>query len=131
MLALLAGLGITVIVMGIGTVIANLAVLLAGDGKTLVVSPGYLAGKLIIFALGALAGGFTAARIAAGRSLFTVFLVALVLLMSAIVPVLRGGAPEAGHPAWYPVAIAILTPLGVLVGGFMERRRHADAGRAP
>jgi hypothetical protein len=122
MLALLAGLGITVVVMGLGTVIANLAVLLAAGTKSVVVTPGYLAAKLVIFGLGALAGGFTAARIAAGRSYFTVFVVALVLFMSAIMPVLRGAPPEAGHPTWYPVAVAILTPLGVLIGGFLARR---------
>jgi hypothetical protein len=122
-LALLAGLGITVLIVVIGTLVATLAVLRGVDPRHFQPTPGYLATNLVVGALGALAGGFTTARITTGRSFYTVFLLALLLCVSGLVPVLRGTPPGGGQPSWYPLALALLAPAGVLIGGAIERRR--------
>jgi hypothetical protein len=126
-LALLAGLGITVVIVVIGTVLATVAMLHGADARSFVPSPGYLVAKLGIAVGGAIAGGLATARITAGRSFYTVFLLALVLFMSAIAPVVRGAPPQAGQPVWYPLVLAILGPVGVLVGGYLERRPRRGA----
>ena len=42
------------------------------------------------------------------------FLLALILLMSALGPVLRHVPPAPGQPAWYALALAIVSPLAAL-----------------
>jgi hypothetical protein len=80
---------------------------------------------LVITAVGAFAGGLTTARITAGRSFYTVFLLALILFMSAMVPVLRGPDPTAPpRPQWFLVVQAAIVLLSVLLGGWLERRRQ-------
>jgi hypothetical protein len=79
----------------------------------------------LISFLGALAGGFTTARITAGRTLFTTFVLALILLMSALTPILRHAPTAPGQPVWYALALALASPLGAMLGGLLERRRSA------
>jgi hypothetical protein len=132
-LALLAGLGITVIfialaTIGIGTV---LIMLRGGDVKSLHVGLDYLVAVLAIGMVGAVAGGFATARITNGHSPFSVALLALIMLVSAIVPVLRGASAQGGPPAWYSIALAIIEPLGVLMGAYVERRQRLRTGVVP
>lgn len=123
-LALLAGLGITALIVGPGIIIATLAMLRGVDPRTFQPSSANLVVHLAINAAGAFAGGLAAARITAGRSFYTVFLLALVLFMSAMVVVLRGG-DSASRPKWYLVAQAVAVLAFSLLGGFLERRRQA------
>ena len=85
----------------------------------------------MIIALGAAAGGAVTARITAGRSAYSVFLLALILMMSALGPVIRHVAPAPGQPAWFALALAVVNPLCALAGGLLTRRaearRRADA----
>lgn len=122
-LALLAGLGIIVMIVGVGTLIATLAALRGVDPRQFHPTPVYLAAILTLTALGALAGGFATSRITADRSYFTVFVLGLLLFVSGVVPVLRGVPPTPGQPSWYPMALAVLSPIGVLLGGLLERGR--------
>jgi hypothetical protein len=55
-----------------------------------------------------------------------VFVLALILLMSGLVPVIRGTPPQAGQPPWYPLVLSIVTPLAALAGGAIERRRASS-----
>lgn len=126
-LALLAGLGITVLIVVLGTLIATLAALRGVDPRNFQPTPGYLAANLIVSALGALAGGATTSRLTAGRSFYTVLLLAVLLFVSGVIPVLRGTPPEVGQPSWYPLTLSILAPLGVLIGGYIERRRSGSS----
>jgi len=41
--------------------------------------------------------------------------------MSALGPVLRHTPPTAGQPLWYPLSLAIASPLAALAGGLLER----------
>lgn len=124
-LALLAGLGITALIVGPGVIIATLAMLRGVDPRTFQPSSANLVVYLVINAAGAFAGGLAAARITAGRSFFTVFLLALVLFMSAMVVVLRGGDTPS-RPKWYLIAQAVAVLVFSLLGGVLERRRQAS-----
>jgi hypothetical protein len=123
-LGLLAGLGVTVLIVFLGVTFTTLTALRGVDAKSYVAPFWTYPTNLLISVLGAVAGGITTARITAGRTLFTVLVLALILLMSALAPVLRGAAAAPGQPRWYPLALAILPPLGVLLGGIRERRRE-------
>ena len=125
-LGLLAGLGITALIVGPGIIIATLAMLRGVDPRTFSPSTANLVVYLAITAVGAFAGGFTTARVTLGRSFYTVFLLALILFMSAMVPVLRGADPTAPQrPRWFLVAQAVVVLAAVLLGGWLERRRQA------
>lgn len=122
-LALLAGLGVTVFIVFVGVTVTTLAALRGVDPKTYVAPAWTYPTHLLISALGALAGGFATARITTGRTLFTTLVLALILLMSALAPVLRRTPAAPGQPAWYAPSLAIVSPLAALVGGILERRR--------
>lgn len=122
-LALLAGLGITALIVGPGIIIATLAMLRGvSDPGAFSPSEGQLVVYLVIIAAGAFAGGLAAARITVGRSFFTVFVLALVLFMSAMVVVLRGASDGQIRPRWYLIAQAAVVLVASLLGGFLERR---------
>jgi hypothetical protein len=126
-LGLLAGLGITALIVGPGIIVATLAMLRGVDPRTFSPSTSGLVIYLVITAIGVLAGGVTTARITAGRSFYTVFLLALILFMSAMVPVLRGVDPSApARPRWFIVTQAAIVLLAALLGGWIERRRQAS-----
>ena len=122
-LALLAGLGITVLIVFFGVTITTLAALRGTDAKSYVAPFWTYPTHLLISMLGAAFGGFATARITTGRSLFTTFVLALILLMSALTPVLRGTRGTPGQPNWYPLSLAIVSPVGAMLGGLFERRR--------
>lgn len=129
-LALLSGLGIAVIFIALATVVAALILLRGRDASALHADPVYLVATLVICGVGASAGAFATARVTEGRSPFTVALLALVLFMSAIVPVLRGAAEQSGTPDWHAIARALLEPFGVFVGAYLERRWRLSANVA-
>ena len=124
-LGLLAGLGVTALVVGPGIVAATLAMLRGVDANTFRPSTANLVVYLAITGAGAFAGGFTTARITAGRSFYTIFLLALILFVSAMVPVLRGADPAAPRPQWFLVAQAVVVLVAALLAGWLERRRQA------
>lgn len=123
-LGLLAGLGVTLLLVGAGVLIATLAALREVEPSRFVATPGYLGVVTAINLLGTVAGGITTARITAGRSFYTVLLLAVVMLMSGVAHALKD-APKAGEPHWYPMALALLGAAGALAGGMIERRSRS------
>lgn len=126
-LGLLAGLGVTVLIVFLGVTITTLAALRGVDAKTYVAPAWTYPTHLIISFLGAAAGGFATARITSGRTLFTTLVLALILMMSALAPVLRHRPGAPGQPDWYALSLSIASPLGALLGGILERRRSRTA----
>ena len=122
-LALLAGLGVTVLLVFFGVTISTLAALRGVDPKSYVAPAWTYPTHMSISFLGAMAGGFTTARVTQGHTLFTTLVLALILLMSALAPVLRHAPSAPGQPAWYALSLVIASPLGALLGGILERRR--------
>lgn len=121
-LALLAGLGISVLIVGLGSVLVALALLRNGDANTLQAAPAYLAATFALSGIGGFVGGYVASRLTADRSLYTVALLAAVLFTSGAVPAIRQRG-VGKFPDWYTVGIAVLAPASVLLGGLLERRR--------
>jgi hypothetical protein len=131
-LGLMAGLGITVLIVFVGVTVATLIAMRGQDSQHYVAPFWTYLTHLLIIALGAAAGGAATARITAGHSAYSVFLLALILLMSALGPVIRHVPPGPGQPEWFALALAIVNPLGALAGGLLTRqadarRRAADA----
>ena len=141
-LGLLAGLGVTVLIVFLGVTITTLAALRGVDAKSYVAPFWTYPTNLLISVLGAVAGGIATARITAGRSLFTVSYFGIDLA-GHVVPtaqqlftteaavaraLLRGAAAAPGQPRWYPLALAILPPFAVLLGGIRERRKERETG---
>ena len=124
-LGLMAGLGVSALIVFVGVVIATLAAMRGQDSKHYVAPFWTYPAHLLIIALGAAAGGATTARITEGRSAYSVFLLALILLMSALVPVMRHAPSAPGQPAWFTLAVAIVNPLAALLGGLLTRRAVA------
>ena len=122
-LALLAGLGISVLIVGLGSVLVALALLGHGNANTLQAMPAYLVATLVLSGIGGLAGGYTASRLTADRSFYTVLLLAAVLLTSGAVPAIRQRGANT-FPGWYTFGIAGLAPASVALGGLLERRRR-------
>jgi hypothetical protein len=121
-LGLLAGLGVTVLLVFLGVTVTTLAALRGVDPERYV-APFWTYPTHLAISVGAAAlGGLTTARVTAGRSAFSVLLLALILLMSGLGPVLRGVPAAPGQPRWYPLALALLTPAGALVAGLLARR---------
>ena len=125
-LALLAGLGVTVLIVFFGVTISTLAALRGVDPSSYVAPSWTYPTHMFISFLGALAGGFTTARITTGRTLFTTLVLALILLMSALAPVLRHAPKAPGQPDWYALSLVIASPVGALLGGILELRRTRD-----
>ena len=125
-LALLAGLGVTVLIVFFGVTISTLAALRGVDPATYVAPSWTYPTHLLISFLGAAAGGFTTSRVTAGRTLFTTLVLALILLMSALTPVLRHAPSAPGQPDWYALSLVIASPVGALLGGILERRRSRN-----
>ena len=130
-LALMAGLGVTVLIVFFGVTISTLAALRGVDPATYVAPSWTYPTHLVISFFGAVAGGFTTSRITAGRTLFTTLVLALILLMSALTPVLRHAPHAPGQPDWYALSLVIASPLGAMLGGLLERRRSLAPSTRP
>jgi hypothetical protein len=102
--------------------IATLAALRGVDPAKFVATPGYLAVSVAILLIGAMAGGFTTARLTVGRSFYSVFLLATVLVTALVSQALKG-TPKPGEPSWYPMSLAVVIGAGTLLGGVLQRRR--------
>ncbi|MEP6730080.1 MAG: hypothetical protein ABJE10_05560 [bacterium] len=121
-LSLLAGLGIFVAIVFLGT-IATFVLMQVRD--PLHPTIGLLVAQLVVNAVGALAAGLATGRMTLGRSLYTVFVLALIPSMSSVIPVLKGSST--GEPQWFLLVRPVVIFLAVLLGGALERRRaHAE-----
>lgn len=123
-LGFLAGLGVTVLISAPGVVIATLAALRGTEATKFVATPGYLVVSVAILAIGAMAGGFTTARLTVGRSFYSVFLLAIVLVTALVSQAVKG-TPKPGEPSWYPMCLAVIIGTSTLVGGALQRRGAA------
>ena len=117
--AVAAGFGFMTATVTVGTIVA--ARLFSREGEEPSAVALYL--NLIVCALGAVMGGWLAARIASfapyGHAAVLAAIVAAITITTAT------GAPAPGYPTWYPSAIGMITVFGILLGG---KLRAAAAG---
>lgn len=119
-LSLLAGLGIFVVLMVLLAVIANLVL---GHGDPMHPQLDLFIALLVVHLVASLVAGLATGRMTADRSAYTVFLLALMLTMSSLVPVFQGST-KATEPRWFVIARAVLVAGGILAGGLWERRSN-------
>ena len=114
---------IVAVVVGLLTTLLLVVLGMWAAGAATGVRPGtvpttaYLALDLAASAIGALVGGWVVARIATQAPLAHAGVLAALLLLL----VLAGGR-AAGHPAWFPWALALAGPGGALLGGAIGSR---------
>jgi hypothetical protein len=126
--AIAVGLGFMAATVTVGTLVAS--VLIGGGSEDGTPSAGamatYLYMNLVICGIGAILGGWLAARIASfapyGHAAFMAAIVA-VLSMTTVT-----GAPAPSHPGWYPSALGLVAVLGVLLGGKLRAAAASPAG---
>ncbi len=123
-ISLLAGMGIFVVAVGIGTVLAYVA---TGSTDPKAPSGALLAALLFVHALASVFAGLATGKMTRSHSLYTVLLLALMMAMSSVVPVLRG-ATNAGEPSWFLLTRCVVVFAGILAGGALQRmERRAPA----
>lgn len=121
-IGLLAGIGVALLLIAVGTVMAGVFTLHGVEALSKPFPAAYVWGKLAAAIVGGLAGGFTTSRITIGRSLFTVVVLAVILFVAAAGPALRGANAFPHDPAWYPLTLAAAELVAVMIGGLLERR---------
>ena len=122
--AIILGLGFMLATTTVGMLVMSVAF---GDTRKGISPPtapgGYFYVSLIVLGMGAVVGGWLAARIAS----FAPY--GHAAAMAAIVAVLSievaTAAPPPGQPGWYPSAIGLVAVVGILLGG---KLRAAAAG---
>jgi hypothetical protein len=117
-ISLLAGMGIFVVVVLVGTVLAFVATNSINPDTP---SAALLGALLFVNALAALFAGLATGKMTRAHSLYTVMLLALMLSMSSLVPLIREGA-SASEPRWFLIARCILVLAGIVGGGALQRR---------
>jgi hypothetical protein len=127
--AVVCGLGFMAATVTVGTLVASALIgspQPVGSRPSTAVPAAYLFVNLAICAVGAVLGGWLAARIASfapyGHASVMAAVVAVLSITAAT------GAPEAGHPSWYPSAIGLVAVFGILLGG---KLRAAAASASP
>lgn len=125
LLGSLAGFLTTAIVVVLIT-LAAAAALGVEQGQTSAV---YLAVNLVGSLGAAIGGGYLAQRISGREKIVAPAIVASLMFLLTIGSVV--GEPAPGQPAWYPLALLLLGPAGVLAGGVMAVRRHRHPARMP
>lgn len=112
--AVLAGLFLTMALVVAGSFLAARYFGLGpGDPPT----PGYLAANLAGSAVAGFIGGATAMRLAPHRPHGHVGALAIVILLLSLPTLLS--APASGQPAWYGLAISVIGPVSVVIGGVL------------
>lgn len=125
--AVVAGLLVTIVLVMVLSFAAAAVLRLPPDGLP---TPLYLALNLLGGAFAGLSGGATAVWLAPHTPHGHVgALAGLILLLS--LPTLLS-APAPGQPAWYGLALSVLGPVSVALGGYLAiRRREAPGERRP
>ena len=117
-LALLAGFTtMAVIVVVVTAILGRLTPDWVGtEGKP---NPGYVFVNLGYSFLAAAAGGFVTAWIAAANPMANILGLAVVVLVLGAVSALQARGKQ---PAWYVMALLVISPVGVVAGGLVRLR---------
>jgi hypothetical protein len=114
--AIVVGLGFMSATTTVGTLVASVMFGDSQKGISVPASPvGYFYVSLVVLGVGALIGGWLAARIASfapyGHAAAMAAIVAVLSIQLAT------GPPSPGQPGWYPSALGLVSVVGILLGG--------------
>lgn len=114
--AIVAGLGFMSATTTVGMLVASVAFGETRKGISAPAPPdGYFYVSLVVLGMGAVVGGWLAARIATFAPYgHAAAMAALVAILSIV---LATGPPAPGQPGWYPSAIGLVAVIGILLGG--------------
>ena len=119
--AIAIGLGFMAATVTVGTLVAS--ALIGGVAPPMAT---YLSMNLAICGIGAILGGWLAARIASfapyGHAAVMAALVAVVSITTVT------GAPAPAYPGWYSSVLGLVAVLGVLLGGKLRAAAASGAG---
>lgn len=124
--AIAVGLGFMAATVRVGTLVAS-ALGAGAEPPASGASAVYLCANLVICGLGAVFGGWLAARIATFAPYGHASVMAAILAVLSITA--ETGAPAPGYPGWYPPVLSLIVVLGVLLGG--KLRAAAASARGP
>jgi hypothetical protein len=130
--AVVAGFGFMASTVMVGSIIASALFVPSGmtgaqgGGAPAAMPVLYVAANLLFSLLGAVMGGWLAARIGAFAPLSHAIALAIVTAVLAAMSALHPG--DGAQPAWYPPVVGILGVAGILLGG--KLRAAAAAGDA-
>jgi len=126
--AIAVGLGFMAATVTVGTLVASvlIGVGTADDRPSATAMATYLYVNLAICGIGAILGGWLAARIASFAPYGHAAVMAAIVAVSSITTVT--GAPAPSQPGWYPSALGLVAVLGVLLGGKLRAAAASAAG---
>ena len=126
--AIAVGLGFMAATLTVGTLVASvlIGVGTADDRPSATAMATYLYVNLAICAIGAILGGWLAARIASFAPYGHAAVMAAIVAVSSITTVTSAPAPN--QPGWYPSALGLVAVLGVLLGGKLRAAAASPAG---
>jgi MFS family permease len=123
-----AGLGFMAATVTVGTLVASSVLRDGGGGPSAMAVATFLYANLVICGVGAVLGGWLAARIASyapyGHASAMAAVVAVLSISTAT------GVPAPAYPSWYPSALGLVAVLGILLGGKLRAAASAEARRA-
>jgi heme A synthase len=118
-LGIVAGFVVTAACVILGTLLAVSALLpKLESGKPGSPTPTYLAANILVSIAAAVLGGYVAAFIAGRLPLLHAGILAALFFVLGISSVVQG--PQPGQPAWYPFAMLLIAPAGILIGGYLR-----------
>jgi hypothetical protein len=127
--AIAGGLGFMAATVTVGTLLASAAL---GDPRPPDAKPSdavltaYLFLSLLICAVGAVLGGWLAARIASFAPYGHASVMAAIVAVVSATP--ATGAPPPGQPGWYPPVLALVAVSGILLGGKLRAAAASATG---
>ncbi len=119
--SIVSGYIVMALIVMIGTIAATAAMIPGGFGmmkNPVVPAPRqYLIANLAVSFVAALVGGWLTARMAPNAPMMhSAILGALLLVMSVV----SARTQRTGQPSWYPMTLAAIGVVGVLIGGFLK-----------
>ena len=131
--AIVAGFGFMASTAMVGTILATALFIPGGAGSlatgevpaTLPVT--YLAANLAASFLGAVFGGWLAARIGASAPFAHAAALAALTAVMSVATILQAAAPRA-QPGWYAIVVGIIGVSGILLGGKLRAAAASSSG---
>src|SRR5262245_49262139 len=123
--AVVAGLGFLAATTTVGRLVGQVAFGESREGISAPASPdAYFYFTLVVLGIGAVIGGWLAARIATFAPYGHAAAMAAIVAVLTI-ELLAAAPPDPGQPGWYPSALGLVAVVGILLGGKLRAAASA------